>query len=60
MAGKRKKVNRAALAREALKEHIKRLQVLDLEERDQRGYQNQPQRIEELRGWQDIAAWPED
>jgi metal-responsive CopG/Arc/MetJ family transcriptional regulator len=59
-AAKRQKVNRSALIRQALEAHLKRLQVLDLEERDRRGYQARPQRIEEYRRWEEAAAWPED
>jgi metal-responsive CopG/Arc/MetJ family transcriptional regulator len=59
-AAKRRKLNRSALIRQALQEHLKRLQVLDLEERDRRGYQARPQRIEEYRPWEETAAWPEE
>lgn len=60
VAAKRQKVNRSALIRQALQEHLRRLQVLDLEERDRRGYQAQPQQVEEYRAWEEAAAWPED
>ncbi len=60
VAAKRQKVNRSALIRQALQEHLARLRVLDLEERDRRGYQAQPQRTEEYRPWEETAAWPED
>jgi metal-responsive CopG/Arc/MetJ family transcriptional regulator len=59
-AAKRQKVNRSELVRRALREHLGRLRVADLEERDRRGYQAQPQRIEEYRPWEEAAAWPED
>jgi metal-responsive CopG/Arc/MetJ family transcriptional regulator len=59
-AAKRQKVNRSALIRQALQEHLSRLHGLELEERDRRGYQAQPQRIEEYRPWEESAAWPED
>jgi metal-responsive CopG/Arc/MetJ family transcriptional regulator len=59
-AVKRQKTNRSALIRQALQEHLKRLHVLDLEKRDRRGYQAQPQRVEEYLPWQETAAWPED
>ena len=58
-AAKRQKVNRSALVREALQQHLKRLRDLELEERDRRGYLAQPQREEEFRVWEDAAAWPE-
>ena len=59
-AAKKGKVNRSALIRKALEEHLKRLKVLDLEERDRRGYLAQPQRPDEYLGWESIAAWPKD
>ena len=59
-AAKRQKVNRSALIRQALQEHLKRLHVLELEERDRRGYQARPQRGEEYLPWEEIASWPED
>ena len=39
LAAKRQKVNRSALIRHALQEHLKRLQGQELEDRDRRGYQ---------------------
>jgi metal-responsive CopG/Arc/MetJ family transcriptional regulator len=57
-AAKRHKVNRSALIRQALEAHLQRLHDLDLEERDRRGYQAQPQRVEEYRPWEEAAVWP--
>lgn len=59
-AARRQKVNRSALIRQALQEHLKRLHALELEERDRRGYEVRPQRLEEFRPWEEIAVWPED
>jgi metal-responsive CopG/Arc/MetJ family transcriptional regulator len=59
LAAKRQKVNRSALIRHALQQHLKRLHELELEEQDRRGYRAQPQREEEFRIWEDAAAWPE-
>ena len=59
LAAKRQKVNRSALIRHALQQHLMRLRELELEERDRRGYLEQPQREEEFRMWEDSAAWPE-
>jgi Ribbon-helix-helix protein, copG family len=59
-AVKRQKVNRSALIRRALQEHLNSVQVLDLEERDRRGYEAQPQRDQEFRVWEEAAAWPKD
>jgi metal-responsive CopG/Arc/MetJ family transcriptional regulator len=60
IAAKRQKMNRSALIRQALQEHLKRLHVLDLEQRDRRGYKAQPQPVDEYRGWEEAAAWPDD
>jgi metal-responsive CopG/Arc/MetJ family transcriptional regulator len=58
-AAKRQKVNRSALIRHALQEHLKRLHERELEEQDRRGYMAHPQREEEFSRWEDAAAWPE-
>jgi metal-responsive CopG/Arc/MetJ family transcriptional regulator len=60
VAAKRHKVNRSALIRQALQEHLKRLEVSDLEARDRKGYQAKLQRVEEYRPWEEAAAWPEE
>lgn len=59
LAAKRQKVNRSALIRQALEEHLKRIRRAELEERDRRGYEAHPQRREEYAPWEEIAAWPE-
>ena len=46
--------------RSALEERLRLLHELNLEERDRRGYEAQPQRVEEYRAWEDAAAWPEE
>jgi metal-responsive CopG/Arc/MetJ family transcriptional regulator len=60
LAAKRQKLNRSALIRQALQDHLKRLRVLELEERDRRGYQAKPQRVKEYAPWEEAAVWPED
>jgi metal-responsive CopG/Arc/MetJ family transcriptional regulator len=57
-AAKERKVNRSALIRHALAEHLRRLHELELEEQDRRGYLARPQREDEFRIWEDAAAWP--
>jgi metal-responsive CopG/Arc/MetJ family transcriptional regulator len=59
VAATRQKVNRSALIREVLQEHLSRLHVLELEARDRRGYQAKPQRAEEHRPWEQAAVWSE-
>jgi metal-responsive CopG/Arc/MetJ family transcriptional regulator len=54
---RRMKRNRSALVREALREHLKRLEVRMAEERDREGYSRQPQTDDEL-SWEREAAWP--
>jgi tagatose 1,6-diphosphate aldolase len=49
-----------ALIRQALEEHLSRLHLLENEECDRRGYQAQPQRLEEYLPWEETAVWPED
>jgi metal-responsive CopG/Arc/MetJ family transcriptional regulator len=60
VAAKGLKMNRSALIRQALQEHLRRLRAFDLEERNRRGYQAQPQRVEEYRAWEEAAAWPDE
>jgi metal-responsive CopG/Arc/MetJ family transcriptional regulator len=60
LAAKRRKTNRSALIRSALEEHLERLRRLDLEEQERRAYLAQPQRADEFRGWESVAAWPTD
>jgi metal-responsive CopG/Arc/MetJ family transcriptional regulator len=57
-AARRTKQNRSALVREALREHLKRLEVRASEERDRKGYARQPQTHDESRLWEAEAAWP--
>jgi metal-responsive CopG/Arc/MetJ family transcriptional regulator len=59
-AAKRTKLNRSALVREALREHLRRLEVRALEERDREGYLKLPQSIDEVRLWEAQAVWPEE
>ena len=59
-AAKQQKVNRSALIRRALEEHLRRFGELELEDRDRRGYLAHPQRGEEYRRWEEIAAGPKE
>jgi metal-responsive CopG/Arc/MetJ family transcriptional regulator len=58
-AAKRTKQNRSALVRDALREHLLRLEVRASEERDRQGYSRQPQADAEARAWESEATWPE-
>jgi metal-responsive CopG/Arc/MetJ family transcriptional regulator len=57
-AARRTKRNRSALIREALREHLRRLEVRALEQRDREGYSRLPQTHEEALTWEGEAAWP--
>jgi metal-responsive CopG/Arc/MetJ family transcriptional regulator len=59
-AAKRTRRNRSALVRDALREHLRRLEVRASEERDREGYSRRSQADEEARGWESEAAWPQD
>jgi metal-responsive CopG/Arc/MetJ family transcriptional regulator len=58
-AARRARVNRSALVRDALHEHLKRLQTRELEARDRRGYQEHPDASTGVADWERVAAWPE-
>ncbi len=59
-AAKQTKRNRSALVRDALREHLRRLEVHALEERDRAGYAKRPAAVDESRVWEAEAAWPEE
>ena len=57
-AARRTKRNRSALVRDALREHLRRLAIRDLEERDRDGYSKQPRNQPESAAWEAEAVWP--
>lgn len=57
-AAKRTRQNRSALIRDALREHLRRLEVRASEERDRQGYARQGQVKAEALAWEAEAAWP--
>lgn len=57
-AARRSKVNRSQLVREALREHLRRLDLRAKEERDREGYSKQPQTRDATHLWEAEAAWP--
>jgi len=59
-AARRMKRNRSALVREALREHLQRLEVRAREERDRAGYAKRPRAHEESLRWEAEAAWPQE
>ena len=48
------------LVRDALREHLRRLSVLDKERRDRAGYARRPIAEDEFGVWDKVTAWPED
>ena len=58
LAARRTKRNRSALVRDALREHLRRLEIRALEERDREGYAREPQALDEASLWAGEAAWP--
>ena len=59
-AAKRRRVNRSALVREALREHLKRLGAKESEARDRSGYESTPSKPGEFSIWDGVAAWPDE
>lgn len=57
-AARRSKMNRSALIRQALREHLARLRIQALEQRDRRGYATSSGQ-EDLDPWDGALAWPE-
>ncbi len=57
-AARRTKQNRSALVREALREHLKRLEMLASEAKDREGYAKCPPKRDESTLWEGEAAWP--
>jgi metal-responsive CopG/Arc/MetJ family transcriptional regulator len=57
-AARRTKRNRSALVRDALREHLLKLEVCAAEERDRQGYSKLAQTSGESRDWEAEAAWP--
>jgi metal-responsive CopG/Arc/MetJ family transcriptional regulator len=57
-AARQTRRNRSALVRDALREHLRRLDIRAKEERDRQGYTKRPQMADESRAWETEAAWP--
>lgn len=58
-AAKRAKQNRSALVREALREHLRKIDVLAKEKQDREGYLRIPQNEEDFI-WDKVAVWPDE
>jgi metal-responsive CopG/Arc/MetJ family transcriptional regulator len=57
-AARRLKQNRSALVREALREHLLRLETRAQEERDRKGHAKRPHARGESQAWEREASWP--
>ena len=57
-AARRTRQNRSALVRQALREHLSRLEVRAMEQLDRKGYVRQPQMRDDAGVWEAEAAWP--
>ncbi len=57
-AARQTRRNRSALIRDALREHLRRLELHGLEERDREGYSKQPQEPDESLVWERESTWP--
>ncbi len=60
VAARRTKLNRSALIREALRAHLKNLEIRELELRDRKGYESGPGVSGELSRWEAEAIWPKE
>ena len=58
-AARRLKVNRSALIRGALREHLERLRQRELERQEREAYERIPDDTTEFAVWDKVAAWPE-
>jgi metal-responsive CopG/Arc/MetJ family transcriptional regulator len=57
---RRRRVNRSALIREALRAHLKRLHYQALEKQEREAYRRRPDDREEASRWERVADWPDD
>ena len=59
-AAERARINRSALIRNALRNHLNSLRAREREERDRAGYRAVPDSEVEVARWEAEAAWPDD
>lgn len=59
-AARRTRRNRSALVRDALREHLQKLEIRALEERDREGYSKESAALGESRLWEAEAVWPKE
>lgn len=54
------RTNRSALFREALRSHLKRLDLLEKEKKEREAYRRYPDSLDEPAVWDKVADWPEE
>jgi metal-responsive CopG/Arc/MetJ family transcriptional regulator len=59
-AARKLKMNRSALFRDALRGHLKRLELRERECRDRDGYRRYPDSLDEPAVWDKVADWPDE
>jgi metal-responsive CopG/Arc/MetJ family transcriptional regulator len=59
-AARKLKVNRSALIRDAVREHLKRLHTRGLERQEREAYERVPDDPQEFGVWDKVAAWPRE
>jgi metal-responsive CopG/Arc/MetJ family transcriptional regulator len=59
-AARQRRVNRSALVRAALREHLARLRVSRREQADRDGYARRPEDPAEGTAWEGVASWPDE
>ena len=57
-AARRTKLNRSALIREAIRAHLQKLEIQELELRDRKGYETGQAYPSDLSVWEAEAVWP--
>lgn len=57
---RRARVNRSALIREAIREHLRRRRLAEEEEKERRAFREQPIAEEELAPWTKVQVWPRE
>jgi len=59
-AARKLKTNRSALFREALRAHLRQLEVAGKEKQDREGFVRYPDSLDEPAVWDKVADWPDE
>ena len=59
-AAKKLKTNRSALFRDALRAHLRRIDLAEREKRDREGYEEHPDLLDQPAVWDQVADWPDE